>query len=129
MVVNSKAKRWTLESARRSATTLVVQRRSATTPEEMSVGYDFWLPGFAAMSGGEDHDATSSAVVDEALRRGSTSRLTTELLAHDGYTTLSIWVDFDGAGIQRLVNRAPMPETPWETIDYARVVVRLNKPS
>lgn len=97
---------------------------------------EFWLHGFIPTYrrvrglGGPDCSGVSSVEVDAKI----CDDFTVELMAHDGYTLLSVWVTENVRGSKDkvhtcLVDRVPMPDTPEEAINLARFALRLARPS
>lgn len=94
---------------------------------------EFWLPNFIPMYCGDGRrfecDAVSSAEADHILCDGTTVDAV-ELVAYDGYTLLSVWVAENMHNSKDQINtcivdRAPMPDTPEEAINFARFALRM----
>jgi hypothetical protein len=98
---------------------------------------EFWLCGFVPMycSDGRkfECDAASSAEVDVKLGEGVPVDAV-ELVAHDGYTLLSVWIAENMHNSKDQINtcivdRAPMPDTAEEAINFACFALRMLGPS
>lgn len=92
----------------------------------------FWLPRFIPMGAcGDLPDATSAGEVDEVIAGGFAAN-TVELVAYSDYTEVSVYVRWNFTDtpdqVVCVVDRAPMPATPQETVDFARMAVRLGCP-
>jgi hypothetical protein len=97
----------------------------------------FWLPNFIPMYCEDGRkfecDAVSSAEVDAKLPDGATVDAV-ELVAYDGYTLLSVWVAENMHNSKDQINtcivdRAPMPDTPEEAINFACFALRMLGPA